>query len=228
MTLNVNGDILSLLFNLIEVFMKLKLSVVALALAFSACSSMKPGDGTNSNTPIANQKLSTSFVSEKIKIETKCGWFSSGSDCKLVSIESTGTAPTFGNTTNNRKNALTIAEMKANANVSEFLSKEISTNRVVNTISKNIEKANDKVKSGNTDDSTVEMSDQEAKTISLRENNNDTAVHLTETIKTNSSAILKGFIKIKEEVVGAQEVAVTIRWDIDSESARNQLARKMQ
>lgn len=208
--------------------MKLKLSVIALALSISACSSMKTGEGTNSNTPIANQKLSTSFVNEKIKIETKCSWFGMGSDCKLVAIESVGTAPTFGNTVNNRKNALTIAEMKANANVSEFLAKEISTSRVTNTLSKNIEKANDKVKSGNADSNTVELSDQDAKTMSMRENNNDTVVQLTETIKTNSSAILKGFVKIKEEVVGAQEVAVTIRWDIDSESARNQLFRKMQ
>jgi len=208
--------------------MKLKLSVIALALSISACSSMKTGEGTNSNTPIANQKLSTSFVNEKIKIETKCNWFGIGSDCKLVAIESVGTAPTFGNTVNNRKNALTIAEMKANANVSEFLAKEISTSRVTNTLSKNIEKANDKVRSGNADGNTVELSDQDAKTMSMRENNNDTVVQLTETIKTNSSAILKGFVKIKEEVVGAQEVAVTIRWDIDSESARNQLFRKMQ
>ena len=208
--------------------MKLKLSVIALALSISACSSMKTGEGTNSNTPIANQKLSTSFVNEKIKIETKCNWFGIGSDCKLVAIESVGTAPTFGNTVNNRKNALTIAEMKANANVSEFLAKEISTSRVTNTLSKNIEKANDKVRSGNADSNTVELSDQDAKTMSMRENNNDTVVQLTETIKTNSSAILKGFVKIKEEVVGAQEVAVTIRWDIDSESARNQLFRKMQ
>jgi hypothetical protein len=222
------GVILSVLFNLIEIFMKLKLSVIALALSISACSSMKTGDGTNSNTPIVNQKLSTSFVNEKIKIETKCNWFEFNSGCKLVAIESVGTATTFGNTVNNRKNALTIAEMKANANVSEFLNKEITTNRVSNTIAKNIEKANDKVRSGNLDGNTVELSDQEAKTMSLRENNNDTVVQLTETIRTNSSAILKGFIKIKEEAVGAQEVAVTIRWDLDSESARNQLQRKMQ
>ena len=206
--------------------MKLKLSVLALALSLGACSSMQNGNGTNSNVPIANQKLSTSFVNEKIKIETKCSWFGLGSECNVVAIESIGTAPTFGNTVNNRKNALTVAEMKANANVSEFLAKEISTSRVANTLSKNIEKANDKVKSGNLDGNTVELSDQDARTMSLRENNNDTVVQLTETIRTNSSAILKGFVKIKEEVVGAQEVAVTIRWDLESEKASNALRQK--
>jgi len=207
--------------------MKLKLSVAAIVVLLSACSSTKSVDGTNGSGPITSQKLSTSFVSEKIKVETKCEWFGLGSNCKIIAIESIGTAPTFGNTTSNRKNALTIAEMRANSNVGEFLNKEISTNRVNTTIAKNIEKAKDVVKSGNADGSTVEMTDKEAANTSLRENQNDTVVQLTETIKTNSSAILKGFIKIKEEVIGPQEVAVTIRWDLDSETARNQLANRM-
>jgi len=207
--------------------MKTKVLVLAIATLLSACSSMKTSNGTNSADPIANQKLSTNFVSEKIKIESKCDWFGFGKDCKIVAIESIGTAPSFGNTINNRKNALTIAEMRANANVSEFLNKEITTTRVNNTIAKNIEKASDKIKSGGADDKTVEMTDKEAATISMRENNNDTVVQLTETIRTNSSSILKGFVKIKEDVVGVQEVAVTIRWDVGSGLARNQLAKEM-
>jgi hypothetical protein len=207
--------------------MKLKLSAVAIVVLLSACSSTKTVDGANSSGPIASQKLSTSFISEKVKIESKCDWFGMGSNCNVVAIESTGTAPTFGATTSNRKNALTIAEMRANANVSEFLNKEITSNRVNNTIAKNIEKATDILRSGKADGSTVEMTDKEAGNSSVRENTNDTVVQLTETIRTNSSAILKGFIKIKEEVVGPQEVAVTIRWDINSETARNQLASRM-
>jgi hypothetical protein len=207
--------------------MKHTLTAVALVSLLAACSSMKTGNGTNSSDPIASQKLSTSFTSENIKIETKCSWFSFKRDCKIVAIEATGTAPSFGNTTNNMRNALTRAEMRANANVSEFLNKEITTNRVNNTIAKNIEKATDKVNSGKADDKSVEMTDKEAKNISLRENTNDTVVQLTETIQTSSRSILKGFIKVKEDVVGVQEVSVTIRWDLDSEDARKQLALKM-
>jgi hypothetical protein len=207
--------------------MKFKLSILVVALSLGACSSMKTSNGTNSSDPITNQKLSTSFTSEGIKIETKCAWFSFKRDCKIVAIEATGTAPSFGNTTNNLRNALTRAEMRASANVSEFLNKEITTNRVNNTIAKNIEKATDKVNSGKADDKTVEMTDKEASKVSLRENTNDTVVQLTESIQTSSRSILKGFIKVKEEVVGVQEVAVTIRWDLDSEDTRNQLANKM-
>jgi len=207
--------------------MKFNIFLIVGALSLVACSTMKTSNGTNTSDPIANQKLSTSFTSENIKIESKCAWFSFKRDCKIVAIEAVGTAPSFGNTTNNLRNALTRAEMRANANVSEFLNKEITTNRVNNTIAKNIEKATDKVKAGKADDKAVEMTDKEANNISLRENTNDTVVQLTETIQTSSRAILKGFVKVKEEVVGVQEVSVTIRWDLDSEDARKQLALKM-
>jgi len=203
--------------------MKLKLAIIAIAVVLAGCASTKSeGEG-----PVKTQKLSTSFASEKIKIETSCTWrMFSKNECELVAIESTATATSFGNTANNRKNALTVAEMRANSQVAEFIAKDISTTRVTNTIAKNLEKANDKVKSGGADSSTVEMSDKEAATVSLRENNNETVHTLTETIRTNSQAILKGFIKINQEVVGNQEVLVTIRWDKDSERTAETLRKK--
>lgn len=172
---------------------------------------------------VADQKLETSFVGEQIKIETKCSWMGMGSDCQVVAIEATGTAPSFGNTVNNRKVALTRAEMRAKANVAEFLETQVNSDRVNSTISKNIERASDKVKSGKADNEPVAMSDEEAKTISLRENNNDTVVTLTETIHTSAQQILRGFRKVNEKVVGNQEVAVTIRWDTESNNSRKQL-----
>ena len=204
-----------------------KLILIGISIALIGCTTLKSDNGGNISQPIASQKLATSFVNEKIKIETKCALFGLSSDCKIVAIESTATAPTFGNTVNNRKNALTVAEMRANSNVSEFLNKEITTSRVNNTIAKNIEKASDIMKKGTSDGSTVELTDKEATNISLRENKNETVVQLTETIRTSSMAILKGFVKIKEEVVGDQEVSVTIRWDLENEMARNQLLNKM-
>jgi len=206
-----------------------KLASAVLVLMFtSACSSMKTGNGANTATPIANQKLSTSFVGEKIKLETKCSWFGLSSDCQVIAIEATGTAPSFGNTTSNIRNAFTRAEMKAQAQVARFLNEEVNSIRVQSTIAKNIERATDKVKSGKADDNAVEMTDKEANNISLRENNNDTVVSLTETIRTSAKAILSGFKKIDEKVIGDQEVAVTIRWDLESNAARKQLLKSMQ
>ena len=208
--------------------MKLKLSALVIAVSLTACSSMKTSNGTNTSTPIANQKLSTSFVGEKIKLETKCSWFSFGSNCEVVAIEATGTAPSFGNTTSNMRHALTRAEMKAQAQVARFLNEEVTSDRVQKTIAKNIERATDKVNSGKADDSTVEMTDKEAGNISLRENNNDTVVTLTETVRTSAKSILSGFVKIDEKVIGEQEVAVTIRWDVESGLSRKQLLKAMQ
>ena len=203
--------------------MKRTLTVIAIASILAACSS------TKSNNPISEQKLSTNFVGEKIKIETKCSYFGLGSDCNIVAIEATGTAPSYGNTVNNRKMALIRAEMNAKAQVSEFLNNEITTSRVNTTIAKNIEKASDKVGSGNANDGeTVEMTDTEAKNVSLRENTNNTVATLTETIRSSSQAVLRGFRKIDEKVVGNQEVAVTIRWDVEANNSRKQLLKAMQ
>lgn len=176
--------------------------------------------------PISEQKLATNFVSDNIKIETKCSWFGLGSDCDIVAIETRATAPTFGGTVNNRKNALMVAELNAKANVSRFLSERISTDTVKTTIAKNIERANDKARTGQDDGQEVAMSDQEAKNISLRETHNETVVKLTDTARSNSSTILRGFRKISEEVVGNQEVAVTLRWDKESDNTANYLRQK--
>jgi len=191
-------------------------ALTVIAVAISGCSTAV----TNSNEQIRNQKLSTSFVGEGIRIETNCAWYKPWkSDCEIVSIEAIATAPTFGNTVPNRKNALTVAEMYAGANVSHFIKQNITSSRVTSTIAKNVEKARDKLNTNHGDHEVVEMTDKEAKAtnVSVRENSNDTAVQLTTTVRANSTAILRGFKVVKQEVVGAQEVAVTIRWDKDSE-----------
>ena len=200
-------------------------ALTVIAVVISGCSTAV----TNSNEQIRNQKLSTSFVGEGIRIETNCAWYKPWkNDCEIVSIEAIATAPTFGNTVPNRKNALTVAEMYAGANVSHFIKQNITSSRVTSTIAKNVEKARDKLNTNHGDHEPVEMTDKEAKAsnVSVRENSNDTAVQLTTTVRANSTAILRGFKVVKQEVVGAQEVAVTIRWDKDSEKTAKLLESK--
>jgi hypothetical protein len=200
-------------------------ALTVIAVAITGCSTAV----TNTNEQIRNQKLATSFVGEGIRIETNCAWYKPWkNDCEIVSIEAVGTAPTFGNTVPNRKNALTVAEMQAGANVSHFIKQNITSSRVTSTIAKNVEKARDKLNTNHGDHEVVEMTDKEAKAtnVSVRENSNDTAVQLTTTVRANSTAILRGFKVVKQEVVGAQEVAVTIRWDKDSEKTARLLESK--
>ena len=207
----------------------MKLLIISAAvLALVGCSTVKRGEGEIE--PIRNQKLSTSFNQDTIKIETDCVWYKPWkSDCEIVSITSSGSATTNGNSNNNRITALTRAHMKALANVAHFMNEEVSSNRVSNTIAKNIEKANDRVKSRTTTGEAVSMSDTEAEkdtNYSILENSNNTAHSLAENIRVNAQTRLRGFYALKQEVTGNQEVTVTMRWDKDSDNTAAQLRKK--
>ena len=206
----------------------MKLAVIALSVAALVGCSSNPL--SNSNEPIRNQKLSTSFVAEGIKIETDCSWYTiNKNDCSIVSIESVGTAASNGNTESNRRTALIRAGDRARAQVRHFINEEVSSSRVTNTIAKNVEKASDRLKSKTVDGETVAMSDTDAEkdsSHSIRENSNNTAYQLTETIRVNATGILRGFKTIKQEMIGPQEVAVTIRWDLSSDRQANQLDKR--
>ena len=207
----------------------MKYTLLALAItALVGCSTTKRGEGEFDQ--IRNQKLSTSFKQDTIRIETDCAWYTPfKSDCEIVSIEAIGTAATNGNTESNRRTALIRAGDRARAQVAHFMKEEVTSSRVQNTLAKNVEKASDRMKSRTTTGEVVAMSDSDAEkdtNHSIRENSNDTAYQLSETIRVNADARLRGFKVIKQEVVGKQEVAVTIRWDKDSERTSNNLRKK--
>jgi hypothetical protein len=208
--------------------MNFKLLALATMLSLAGCSSIQRGEGEFDQ--IRNQKLSTSFKQDTIRIETDCSWYTlNKSNCEIVSIESVGTASSNGNTENNRRTALIRAGDRARANVRHFIQEDVSSTRVTNTLAKNVEKAGDRMKSRTTTGEVVAMSDVDAEkdtNHSVRENSNDTAYQLSEAIRVNSQGILRGFKVIKQEVVGSQEVSVTIRWDKESEQITNQLRKK--
>jgi hypothetical protein len=203
--------------------MKKTLTVLAITTVLAGCSTTK---SVNPDEPIRNQKLSTSFVSEGIKIETDCAWYKFGkSECDVTAIESTAVAWTNGATAVQVGEARKVARMEASANVAHFLNEKITSNRVTTVMAKHIEKAKDTV----TSDKSV-MTDKEAQQLNTinRENANDTARTVTRTISANAEAILKGFKTIKEEPVGQQEISVTIRWDLESDRAAAQLRKRFQ
>jgi len=205
-----------------------RLVILPIVLALAACSTTKRGEGEFDQ--IRNQKLSTSFKKDTIRIETDCAWYKPWkSDCDIVAIEVTATAATNGNSENNLRTALTRAQMTAVANVRHFIQEEVKSERVKTTIAKNVEKASDRMKSRTTVGEAVTMSDSDAEkdtNFSVRENSNDTAYQLTETIRTNAQGIMRGFKVVKQEVSGAQQVSVTMRWDKDSDRAAAVLRKK--
>ena len=208
--------------------MNFKMLTVLAAISLVGCSGIKRGEGEFEL--IRNQKLSTSFKQDTIRIETDCSWYTlNKSNCEITSIEAVATASTNGNSENDRRTALIRAGDRARASVRNFIQEDVSSTRVQTTLAKNVEKASDRMKSRTTTGEVVSMSDTDAEkdtNFSVRENSNDTAYQLSETIRVNSQGILRGFKVIKQEVVGPQAVSVTIRWDKESENVSNQLRKK--
>ena len=203
--------------------MKKTLTALAITAVLAGCSTTK---SVNPDEPIRNQKLSTSFVSEGIKIETDCAWYKLGkSECDVTAIESTAVAWTNGATAVQVGEARKVARMEASANVAHFLNEKVTSNRVTTVMAKHIEKAKDSITSDKS-----EMSDKEAQKLNTvnRENANDTARTVTRNISANAEAMLKGFKTIKEEPVGQQEISVTIRWDLESDRAAAQIRKRFQ
>ena len=208
--------------------MNFKVLALVSAISLVGCSSIKRGEGEFEQ--IRNQKLSTSFKQDTIRIETDCAWYTPWkSQCDIVAIEAVGTATSNGNTESNLRTALIRAGDRARASVRHFIQEDVSSTRVNNTLAKNVEKASDRMKSRTTTGEVVAMSDSDAEkdtNHSVRENSNDTAYQLQETIRVNAQGILRGFKVVKQERTAPQEVAVTIRWDKDSENVSNQLRKK--
>jgi hypothetical protein len=215
--------------------MKLKLVVLATTLVLAACSSTKlPTVESGQITAINNQKLTTNFTRKGVKMEWECAWGTGlfgVSDIACVkgdvkAIEVTATAPSYGNSEVNRENAFKAAGMNAKAKLRKFINQDVYTSEVSNTISKNVEKANDRIKNKISATEEVAMSDEDAgkdTNYAIRENTNDTVRTVTETIRVNAQGILKGVYVMDERIVDRQTVQVTIRWDKDSEKASNSL-----
>jgi hypothetical protein len=203
--------------------MKQLVLVSALLLALAGCSTSptKTSDAPQI-TPIQSQKLTSNFVRRGVKLEFNCKWYSV--NCNSVeptAIEVTATAVSNGNSESNRETAFVVAEMNAKAKLRRFIQEDISSTQVTNTISKNIEKANDRIKQRIANGEEVAMSDTEAAkdtNWAIRENTNDITRTVTEIVRVNASGILRGVKTVDERIVDRQTVQVTIRWDRDSEA----------
>jgi len=223
--------------------MKLKLTALALVFFLTGCASTKQTASIDGGqvTAINAQKLSTNFKRKGIKVEWECAWGTgmfglSDNVCvkgAIKAIEVTAYATSNGNSENNRETAFKVAELKAKAKLRHFIKEEISSTSVQNTMTKNVEKANDRIKSRINTDEEVAMSDEEsAKDISkdnnvaIRENSNDTVRSVTESIRTEASGILRGIQVHEELVVDRQTVSVTLRWDKDGENAAKYFSNK--
>ena len=212
--------------------MKLKLLAISLAIVLAGCSSVNKKASVESApiTAINAQKLSSSFKRQGIKIEWECalgtGLF--GVTDKLClkgevkAIEVTGYANSFGNSEALRERAFIAAERDAKARLIRFLNEGVSTTNFVNTVTKNVEKAQDRIKNRINADEVVEMNDQDASkdtNFAVRENTNQVVRTLSESIRNNAEGKLRGAVLKEADIVDRQTVRAVIRWDHNTERA---------
>lgn len=211
--------------------MKRIVSATAIALTLSACQ-FAPTQTSEAPqfTPVQSQKLTSTFARKGIKIELDCKWYHIiCSKVEPTAIEVTATAPSYGNSESNRETAFNVAEMNAKAKLRRFIQEDISSSSVSNTISKNIEKANDRIKQRIANGEEVTMSDDEASkdtNWAVRENTNHVTRTVTDTVRVNAVGILRGIKTIDESIVDRQTVQVTIRWDKNSDTASQYFNKK--
>lgn len=206
--------------------------VIFATLLVVGCSSTKNADQPKVDPPrmvqsnsdqqflesIANQRLSTTFKRQGIKFEWDCKFYQSQNSCQtgdIIAIEVTGYASANGNSENLRELAFRVAEVNAKAKLRHFIHEEIYSSRVINTMSKNIERANDRLKS-KVDGEQVSISDEEAQKdggVNIRENSNNISRTVVEIVRANAAGILRGVYVKDEMIFDKQTVGVTIRWD---------------
>jgi len=212
--------------------MKRALFIFLLIAGLSACSSTKTtqSNEVGSVVPVQSQKLATSFARKGIKLEWECSWGTGAfgmtdAMCNkgdIKAIEVTDYAASFGNSEVNREQAFRVAEMKAKARLRHFINEDVHSSQVKSTLSRNVEKANDRIKQKISLNQEVAMSDEEdVKDTSwaIRQNTSNTVQTVTETVRVNASGILRGLHVKEAQIVDRQTVQVTLRWDKDSERA---------
>ena len=212
--------------------MKLKLLAISVAVVLAGCQSTSKNASVTSApiTAINAQKLTSSFKRQGIKIEWSCA-FGTGmfgmSDAMCVrgeiqAIEVTGYANSFGNSEALRERAFIAAEMDAKARLIRFMNEGVSTSNFSNTITKNVEKAQDRIKNRINADEAVEMSDQDAgkdTNFAIRENNNEVVRTLSESIRNNAEGKIRGAVLKDADIIDRQTVRAVIRWDHSNDRA---------
>jgi len=180
--------------------------IIVSSLVIAGCSSNK-----NRVDTVREEVLSREMVTPEIEVtHSGCGTVSKllRRKCKIVSIDSTGTAPSNGGTTILRSNAYLRACDQALANVSHWMGQRVVSDRVEKNVGNSTEGANSKELQNSTDSSGNYETSQ-------RENMNDTKIEIINTIRVSSQQFLVGWKPIRDgsPVIDKQEVKCVQRWD---------------
>jgi hypothetical protein len=212
------------------------------AMGLTACSSTKVSDvGSGNAVPpgtqqaISEQRAASDFKREGVRlIYSFTG--------NLEAVEAVGYAPVWGNSQNAVQQAYEVAYVLAKDRMSSFLHPEtITSKRVVDTISKNLEKARDnktnKFATNKTNDFAFETSDTEAARAGEINREENTAVrndalniasNIRTTVSVQRSGILGGVVFKDGRVINdGKNVQVLVRWDRKDNTQRRVVLKEM-
>jgi hypothetical protein len=215
---------------------------LAVTMGLTACSSTKVADvGSGTAVPpgtqqaISEQRAASDFKREGVRlIYSLTG--------RLEAVEAVGYAPVWGNSQNAVQAAYEVAYVMAKDRMSSFLHPEtITSKRVVDTISKNLEKARDnktnKFATNKTSDFAFETSDTEAardgeinreENTAVRNDALNIASNIRTTVSVQRSGILGGVVFKDGRVINdGRNVQVLVRWDRKDNTQRRVVLREM-
>jgi len=215
---------------------------LVMAMGLTACSSTKVSDvGSGTAVPpgtqqaISEQRAASDFKREGVRmIYSLTG--------NLEAVEAVGYAPVWGNSQNAVQSAYEVAYVMAKDRMSSFLHPEtITSKRVVDTISKNLEKARDnktnKFATNKSNDFAVETSDTEAaregeinreENTAVRNDALNIASNIRTTVSVQRSGILGGVVFKDGRVINdGKNVQVLVRWDRKDNSQRRVVLKEM-
>jgi hypothetical protein len=215
---------------------------LVMAMGLTACSSTKVSDvGSGTAVPpgtqqaISEQRAASDFKREGVRmIYSLTG--------NLEAVEAVGYAPVWGNSQNAVQSAYEVAYVMAKDRMSSFLHPEtITSKRVVDTISKNLEKARDnktnKFATNKSNDFAVETSDTEAaregeinreENTAVRNDALNIASNIRTTVSVQRSGILGGVVFKDGRVINdGKNVQVMVRWDRKDNSQRRVVLKEM-
>ena len=203
--------------------------LISLGLVMSGCSMMgsknsvdRP-DGPDTE-PYMVQELTTRFDNDGLVVKSECLKRKFTLGCKELSIKSievTVTTESNGGSNAMAQNAIQVGEDKAKAKLVEYYGVIVSTDRMVKTIVKSIEKGEDTI--NNVIKGSVDISEEEALgDTSVRVNSNDYERIVTSTITAFAQRKLVG-VGYTNKRVGDQLMRVTAIWTREGEEQiRNQ------
>jgi hypothetical protein len=201
--------------------------ILCLGLVMSGCSSTGSKNTVDrpngpDTEPYVVQELTTRFDNDGLVVKSECLKRGITLGCKelsIKSIEATVTVNSNGGTNALAVNAITVGKEQAKDEIVRFFGEEITSDRVVQTIMKNIEKGNDRV--GNVIEGSVEITDVEALgDTSVRENSNDYERIVTTSVRSVAKRKIAG-LGYNVKTVDDQLMRVTAIWTRDTQSLIN-------